>query len=269
MLVILFLFGLVFGSFINALVWRLHEQTLRKDKDTSILKGRSICPNCRTQLKTIDLVPVVSWITLKGRCRYCQKKISKEYPIVELSTAILFSLSYVIWPTNVKGLQIVLLIIWCLILTGLIALFIYDYKYRLLPSRIIYPLIGLALLFNAVKLHYTNDIFTYLIDLLAAVLVGGGVFYLIYLISGGKWIGGGDVRLGWLLGLIAGTPAKGVLFIFLACLLGTAYSVPAIIQGKTKKNNLIAFGPFLIIAIFIVQFYGQDIINWYRNIALG
>src|SRR5579864_137748 len=107
--VVLVVLGLSLGSFVNALVWRLHEQESvtkrRKSKkvDLSILHGRSICPNCHHELAVRDLVPVLSWLSLKGTCRYCGKPISWQYPIVEAATASLFILSYVYWPADLHG----------------------------------------------------------------------------------------------------------------------------------------------------------------------
>ncbi|MEX2014368.1 MAG: prepilin peptidase, partial [Candidatus Saccharimonadales bacterium] len=102
-LVALVLFGLSLGSFINALVWRLWQQENKKqktknDRRYSILKGRSICPHCKHILQAKDLIPVLSWVLLRGKCRYCNKPISAQYPLVEAGTAALFILSYVFWP---------------------------------------------------------------------------------------------------------------------------------------------------------------------------
>src|SRR3954465_436221 len=100
---VLVVLGLCLGSFVNALVWRLHEQEEGGSKKAaakklSIIKGRSMCPHCKHALKPIDLIPVISWLSLRGKCRYCSKPISIQYPIVELSTALLFVVSYIWWP---------------------------------------------------------------------------------------------------------------------------------------------------------------------------
>ena len=138
-------FGLIAGSFINALVWRIREQSIHTNsKDLSIVNGRSICPNCKHKLAAIDLIPVFSWLSLRGKCRYCHKSISPQYLIVELITAAAFILSYAFWPQPVSGIEAVEFAIWLVLLSGLVALFIYDLKWRILPNRILYPLLSIA-----------------------------------------------------------------------------------------------------------------------------
>ena len=103
-IIILAWLGLCAGSFVNALVWRLHEQKRSKkaDKKLSILNGRSMCVHCRHELTWYDLIPLFSWLLLRGKCRYCKKPISWQYPIVELATAAVFVLSYIFWPNPVN-----------------------------------------------------------------------------------------------------------------------------------------------------------------------
>src|SRR5579871_5847178 len=98
---ILIVVGLAAGSFVNALVWRVHEQSKKKKSaELSILKGRSMCPRCKHELAASDLIPVLSWLWLRGKCRYCQKPISPQYPVVELAVALVFVSSYFWWPGN-------------------------------------------------------------------------------------------------------------------------------------------------------------------------
>jgi len=117
---VLVVFGLALGSFVNALVWRVREQTKegsKKKPDSkylkklSVSKGRSMCPNCHHELTAKDLLPVISWLGLKGKCRYCRKSISAQYPLVELATAGLFAASYLLWPEDINGGQVLLFII--------------------------------------------------------------------------------------------------------------------------------------------------------------
>lgn len=263
--VYLIILGLVLGSFINALVWRIHEQESgKKDNKLSIAKGRSICPKCKHQLKALDLVPVFSWVFLHGKCRYCKKPISVQYPIVELFTAVLFFLCYAFWPVSIDSYQsVILFITWLCLLTGFIALSIYDIKWFILPNRLIYSLWPFALLFGL--LNYHNHSKHYLINITLSTLIGGGLFYLIYIVSKGKWIGGGDIRLGWMLGFIAATPARSVMFIFIASLIGAAVSLLLIITKRFKKHQLIPFGPFLMLGLVVVQLFGNKILDWYLN----
>jgi prepilin signal peptidase PulO-like enzyme (type II secretory pathway) len=276
-ILILIVLGLCLGSFINALVWRLHEQeklrqkkTLKKvDKDRyaklSILKGRSMCPDCKHELLAKDLVPVFSWLSLRGKCRYCQKSISMQYPIVEITTAVLFVLSYVLWPVKVHGLQVAIFILWLPLLIGLIALAIYDLKWLILPNRIIYPLTYLALIMAIIDLLSGPGFFKELLNEVLAVAIGGGIFYVLFQFSNGKWIGGGDVRLGGLLGLVMNTPGKSILLLFIASATGTLISLPLLMSSRLKRNSVIPFGPFLILAAIVVQLVGHFILSWYQN----
>lgn len=260
-LVVVSVLGLIFGSFINAFVWRLHE-----NKDW--ISGHSECIECHHRLKMIDLVPILSWLLLKGQCRYCHKKISVQYPLVELLTAILFFLSYAYWPVRVTGVNAVEFGFWLVMLIGLIALAVYDLKWMLLPTNVIYALIPIGLVMALISISQSNDVLKSCLDYILAILVGGGLFYLVFIISKGKWIGGGDVRLGFLLGLLAGTPGYSFLFIFLASIIGSIVSILLLSRGKMKKNSLIPFGPFLIAGLFIVQLAGSSIVHWYTTIFI-
>ena len=110
-ILIIFILGLCFGSFINAFVFRLHEKTNKQysNINLSIVNGRSICPNCKHELIPLDLVPIVSWLLLKGKCRYCSKSISAQYPLVEFTTALLFLCSYIYWPYAFGASGVILL----------------------------------------------------------------------------------------------------------------------------------------------------------------
>jgi prepilin signal peptidase PulO-like enzyme (type II secretory pathway) len=273
LVLILLLLGMSLGSFINALVWRVHRQEDLKNKDhkkidldkLSIIKGRSMCPNCRHTLSFKDLIPVLSWLGLKGKCRYCHKPISIQYPLVELITALIFIISYLFWPVSINGLEIAIFGLWLILLTGLIALAIYDLKWLILPNRIIYPLVYVALLIALLNIIYKPNHLSTLVNEVIAMLIGGGIFYILFQISKGKWIGGGDVRLGLILGLSIGTPGGSILTLFLASVMGSLVSLPLMVGHKLKKNSVIPFGPFLIIAALIVQLAGHFILSWYQN----
>jgi prepilin signal peptidase PulO-like enzyme (type II secretory pathway) len=269
----LILLGLCFGSFINALTYRLRIQENlpkaakngRNDK-YSILSGRSMCPKCKHELAYKDLVPLLSWLYLRGRCRYCSKPISWQYPLVESTTAILFVLSYVFWPYELGSTEnLVAFVIWLIFLVGFIALTIYDLEYLILPNRLIFPMAIVAIIgiiTGSLLLGSTTPLTT----ALWGIAVGGGIFYVLFQVSDGKWIGGGDVKLGFLLGAIVGGPGPAFLMLFLASLLGTVYALPLMLAGKLKAKSRIPFGPFLIIAAVIVQLLGSGIINWYQSL---
>jgi prepilin signal peptidase PulO-like enzyme (type II secretory pathway) len=278
MLYVLFaLMGLCAGSFVNALVWRIHKtwpKTLNKPKTLSstsknrysILHGRSMCPHCENQLAWYDLLPVISWLSLRGKCRYCKEFISVQYPLVELATAGLFVLSLrALMP--VSTVEYLLFMLWLYILSGLIALFIYDLKWMLLPDRLVLPL---SLTGVVMKLFLLTG--SYSLGTVANAFLGGaiifGFFYVLFHMSAGKWIGGGDVKLGFLLGLLAGSPVNAFLLLFISSLLGSLVAVPLILSKKAGVKSQLPFGPFLITATIIVYLYGSQIQAFYLEKVL-
>lgn len=269
MLLAVIVLGLCAGSFINALVWRVREQHKkrpRNDRSLSILHGRSVCPHCRHQLAWYDLIPLLSWLALKGRCRYCARPISLQYPLVELLTAALFAISVIQWPQPLSGQSWFEFVVWLVLLTGLVALLVYDARWMLLPNRIVYPLLGIAaahVLFQA--LVFAEGIVP-VSQALWGLLTIGGLFYLLFQVSKGKWIGGGDVKLGALLGLIVGGPLNSLLLLFLASLAGSFFSLPMLLAGRLKRDARIPFGPFLIAAGIVTRLYGDVILEWYRAV---
>jgi prepilin signal peptidase PulO-like enzyme (type II secretory pathway) len=275
--IFLLFLGLCLGSFVNALVWRLHEQSVESAKkkpnkkylsDLSMSHGRSMCPNCHHVLSAADLVPLFGWLILRGKCRYCHKPIP-DNPLVELFMPLLFAASYIWWPKPFNGSQEAIFVLWLILLTGLVALIVYDLRWMLLPNKIVYPL-GLIALIQAVTVILSSgQIEESIFDTFLAVIFGGGIFYVLYQLSAGKWIGGGDVKLGWLLGLIVATPTRSLLFIFIAAFGGSLVTAPMLLNGRLKRNSIIPFGPFLIVGAIIVYLFGTDILNWYQNVLLS
>jgi leader peptidase (prepilin peptidase)/N-methyltransferase len=279
-IVVLIVLGLALGSFVNALVWRLHEQQLLAEKKPSaknkerlqrlsIWRGRSMCPHCQHQLAAKDLIPVLSWLMLKGKCRYCAKSISWQYPLVELLTAGLVVFSYLFWPLVFHGAGLFEFILWIAFVTGFVALAVYDLWWYILPTRIIQPLVAVAVVQAViVSLVYHGGLAT-ITGALLGVLVIGGIFYALFLVSRGAWIGGGDVRLGVLLGLLVGGPLMSLLLIFVASVLGTAVAVPLLGADKLKRTSRMPFGPFLLIGAVITRLFGAALLHWYKNRLLG
>lgn len=275
-IVILVLLGLVFGSFVNALVWRLRQQDVQSSsatkkqrskhsEDYSIMHGRSMCPDCHHTLVAKDLVPVFSWVFLGGKCRYCHKPISWQYPLVELVTAALFAGAYLLWPLELNGYGIVRLAVWLVYVVFFMALAVYDLRWQELPDRLVWPLVGIALSEAIFVAFYQHSLQAFLAAALAGALLFG-LFWGIYQISKGNWIGGGDVKLVLVLGLIVGSPLQAFLVIFLASLIGTVASIPTLLGRKSMHGVQVPFGPALLIATIIVYFSGAAIISWYRGL---
>ncbi len=276
MLITVVVFGLIVGSFINAVVWRLHEQSTVNDKrivrrtaysvkELSITKGRSMCPNCGHQLAAIDLIPILSWLSLRGKCRYCHKPISAEYPIVELLTAALFGLSfYVLAPQG--SAAVIYFGLWLYILTSLIILAVYDLHWMLLPDVVLLPAVAVtaAYLFGLVLSRQPLAMVTG--PLIAGFGAGAG-FYALAAITRGKGMGGGDIKLVFLMGLLLGIQ-KTATALFLAFLSAAIVGVGLIISARlrqVKRPHYIAFGPFLIAATIVARLYGQHIIALYLH----
>lgn len=255
---IIFIFGSCVGSFLNCVVYRL-------ESSESFLKGRSFCPRCKHKLGFLDLIPILSFITLRGRCRYCREKISWQYPAVEIATGIIFTIVTLSLSEGSPALTtgflaafrttsslINISYLW-LISSLLIIIFVYDLKHYIIPDRVIYPAIAIAFLFNIA---------------VSSIVAGMGValfFFLLWFASQGKWLGFGDVKLGFLLGLFLGWP-NILVGLFLGFLIGAIIGVGLILLGKKKLKSEVPFGPFLVTGTFAALFFGDKIINWYLNL---
>lgn len=266
--------GLVFGSFVNALIWRMHEQeglegqktkaALKRKKELSMVQGRSMCSHCGHELAPKDLVPVLSWLSLGGKCRYCKVKI-QDNPLVELLTGALFVFSYIYWPLSFHGVDLFQFVVWLGFIVAFVALAAYDLHWFLLPNRIVYPLIAAAILEVLIVALDTRS-GHFLLDSGIGALIIAGTFYVLFQVSGGRWIGGGDVKLAVILGLLAGTAPKAILVIFLASVIGTFASIPLLAKGRQGLQARVPFGPFLLTATFVVVLFGSSLVNWYDKL---
>lgn len=271
-LIVLACLGLIFGSFVNALVWRLRQQELNKQKNNpsipnsqfSILNGRSQCVHCGHVLAVKDLVPILSWLVLRGRCRYCQQPISTQYPLVEIVCAAVFTSSYYFWPVHIVEGQWVLLVTWLIVAVGLLALAVYDLRFMILPNDIIYPTFAVAFSGRLIYILFFAQDKAHSFWLLAlSLLVSSGIFWMLFMISSGRWIGYGDVRLGLISGTVLADPAQSLQMIFVASLLGTIAILPGLLSHRKSLNTKIPYGPFLILASFIVLLFGPSFSSWY------
>jgi leader peptidase (prepilin peptidase)/N-methyltransferase len=256
-LLALIVLGLCLGSFVNAFVWRLHE-------NRDWVKERSECPHCHHVLAPKDLIPVISWLSLRGKCRYCHKPIP-DSPAVELLVPVLFALSYLYWPVGFVGVSLFQFIVWlaCVLLFTILA--VYDLRWFLLPDKVVWPLTGLAVIYTAGTFIYTHDV-QMLLGSLAGVVIISGLFYALYRISKEKWIGFGDVKLGISLGLLAGGAVEACMVLFFASFIGVIASLPLVATGKASRKTKLPFGPLLIAGIFIVQLFGAHILGWYLGV---
>lgn len=255
----LFIVGLAFGSFALAMVDRMHAKK-------NWVSDRSKCEFCGHVLAPKDLVPVVSWLSTAGKCRYCNKKLSKSYPITEIITGLAFVLSYIYWPVELEGFySIAQFVVWLVAIVLMTALFVFDIRWFLLPNKLVYPLIGAGFIWFLLEIGRVGISSGYIVSVLLAILVSAGIFGLLLVVSSGKWIGDGDVRLGVAIGLFVGSAWNAWLVLFLASTIGIIVSLPLIFKTKgNKKLKLkIPFGPLLIVALFVVVLFGNQTIEWY------
>lgn len=262
-IVLLVWLGLCFGSFVGALVWRLHE-------GENFVNDRSRCEDCGHVLSALDLVPVISWVALGGRCRYCHKRISVQNPVLELSMAALFVLSYIYWPVHLADWVTWMSFgLWLTYVVALVALFVYDMRWMLLPDVIVISLICLGLVDVGLRLSVTQQLtfMGYMQHIVLGAAALGGFYWLLYTLSGGKWVGYGDVKLGVFMGLVLGWQGA-LLTLFLANILGFIFVVPGLVTGKLTRQSQVPFGPFMILAFLLVGLFGQSILNWYLSFIL-
>jgi prepilin signal peptidase PulO-like enzyme (type II secretory pathway) len=245
--------GLSIGSFLNALEYRIrhHISIVRAGSKTA---ARSMCPHCKHQLSFADLLPIVSYLWLRGRCRYCHKPIHWQYPAVEFAAAVLLGVTAAYF-----GPSIHLLIVGFFAM-ALLFIFIYDLKYQLILDGVTLPLIPMAFILSLVRGYAWPD-------LALGALVGGAFFAFQYLVSRGKWIGGGDIRLGVLMGVMLGLWVT-VAALFVAYIVGALVAIVLLARQKAGLQTHLAFGTFLSGATFICLLYGPRMVEWYVSFLL-
>jgi len=259
----IFIFGLIAGSFLNYVIYRLSIENYGFFKNILGPKSRSYCPKCDHVLNWQDLLPVFSYLYLGGKCRYCKKPISMQYPLVEVLTGVLFLLILQLElriSTNMFNFADLCFLLY--ITAVLIIIFFYDLRHYVIPDRILFPAIVVTFLYQFIF----NQPFLLFNALWAAA--GSFVFFtIIFLISKGTWIGFGDCKLVILLGFLLGFPAT-LLALFLAFLLGAIIGISAIALKKKGIKSALPFAPFLVTGSFIALFWGHQVISWYIHLLL-
>lgn len=278
----LVLFGLVLGSFAGASVWRLRARQLVADKKDSehvdhaeytmlkklahekVSKDHSRCLHCGYELRWFDLIPLVSWALLRGRCRQCRKPIGIMEPLIELGTAAFFVLSYALWPFDLTtGLQIAQFIIWLVSGVGLAIMFAYDARWFLLPDKINFAVIGLGFVSAILMIIESHDHVGALLNVVGSVGILSGIYFVLYLISKGRWIGFGDIKLGLGLGLLLGDWRLALIGLFFANLIGCIIVIPLMITKKLQRTSHVPFGPLLIAGAILAKLIGMGIAEFY------
>lgn len=240
--VITFIYGVLIGSFLNVCIYRI-------PKGESIVVNRSHCMSCGKQIKWYDLVPVVSYLVLKGKCRYCKAKLSIQYPLVEFFNGLGYAIIVIANGMNIES------ILYCLCSSALLALSIIDWRTFEIPVafNIFIGILGVIRLLTDLKHWYV-----YAIGFVAV----SGFLYLIFLITKGRGIGGGDIKLMAAAGLLVGWK-NIILALGLGCVLGSIIHI--ILMKIQNKDRVLAFGPYLSLGIYISMVCGNQIIEWYLN----
>lgn len=258
------MFGLCIGSFLNVLIDRLPQE--------KSIFGRSRCPYCKKKLQWRELVPLFSFILLGRKCSSCRKKISWQYPIVEIATGILFlftTYNLQLITYNLKDLSLLCCLLF--IASCLIVIFVTDLKYMIVPNEIIYPAIIAAFLYQLLQFTNYNLQLSDFKPLGASLLSGilASSFFLFFiLLSKGKWMGMGDVKIACFMGLLLSFP--GVLVaLLIAFISGSIIGIMLIALKEKNLQSKIPFGPFLSFGAILALFYGEELINWYTGAIFG
>lgn len=245
LLLLFFIYGLVFGSFFNVV-------GLRIPKGESIVRPPSHCTVCDRNLTVKDLVPVFSFIFLKGKCRGCGTKIHWVYPVMELVTGLLFAFAYYQLGFSLE------LVVALLFISLLVIITVSDIAYMLIPDKIL-----LFFLIPLIVLRVFEPLSPWWDSVIGAV-VGFGVLFLIAVVSKGG-MGGGDIKLFFVIGLVLGW-VPTLLTLFLASIIGTVIGIISLRRTKQGRKTPIPFGPSIAIAAIIAYFYGELLVDWYVNL---
>lgn len=266
----IFLLGLCVGSFLNVLILRLPRG--RK------AKGRSYCPKCKKKLKWYELIPLFSFVFLRGKCSYCKKPISFQYPLIEVLTGLFFTLTalQIIKTSGVLNFNTIIeILFWFFFIGVLIVIFSTDFKFFIVPDKVIYPAIFVAFLYQVFKFFSLSNwkpsfTFKTLNPIFTSVFTGAIsalFFFSLILLTKGKGMGLGDVKIAAFMGILLSFPNIFVA-LFLAFFSGSVIGLILIILKKKKLKSEVPFGCFLAPATFIAFFWGANLITFYYNLFL-
>jgi len=240
--IIIFLYGIVIGSFLNVCICRLPEKE-------NIVKVRSHCMSCGYQLKWYDLIPLFSYLFLGGKCRKCKQKISVQYPVIELLNGVMYCMIFAEYGLSVESL------LYALLISALITLSVIDFRTYEIP-------VGINIFILALGLIRVITDYTDWPDYAVGFILVSGFLYIIYLITKGRGIGGGDIKLMAVCGLLLGW--KLILLSFVSgCIVGSViHVIRMLVSGQ---GHVLAFGPYLSIGVMISVFAGNQLIAWYTS----
>ena len=248
-IIISVIFGLIVGSFLNVII-------LRFDDLRTVFFTRSHCMHCKKEIAWYDLFPFFSYLLLAGKCRNCKTPISMQYPLVEVGTAILFGLLF--WKFGLT-LQFGFLLA---ITAILVIVFTYDILHYLIADILIWIAIGLWVVYLTLSYFFIDQSVVVLLHSLYGGLILGGFLALLVLISKEKWMGAGDIKLGFLLGAICAWPSV-LVGLFATFMIGSIVGLILIGTKEKKMKDMIPFAPFMITGVYLAIFVGEKIVDWY------
>ncbi len=257
-MIFIFLVGLCFGSFLNVLVYRLPEKK-------SIISPPSSCPSCTTRLGIVELIPVIGYIILLGRCRHCHAAISIRYPLVELACGALFAFTFYYFGLTINAF------FYLVLLYLLMAIALIDLQYRIVPNTLVAAGLLAGLIFYlpaainlVLELPAGLIVERELLDAAAGFLAGGIIMLIILLVSRGG-MGAGDMKMMAMIGLFVGLRGAAVVML-LGFFLGALVGVTFMALGKLTRKDALPFAPYLSLAAMIQVLWGDYIWNWYMNL---
>lgn len=279
--------GAALGSFAGAQVWRLRAHQLVEDKEAgekvdakeykrlrpltkrSLLKDRSIDLDTGKPLSWYDLIPVVSWVLLRGKSRFSGKPIGAFELLMELGVAAFFVMSYILWPFELTSvIEVTKFVVWLIAGVVLAIQFATDLKWQILWTLLSYAVIALGIVYAALTIVEAEHVAPTVYSVAGSVAILGGLYFFLYWISKERWVGLGDAILGIGLGLLLADWALALVALFLANLIGTIVVLIGFIVKRMKRHQHVPFGPMLILGTAIAQLIGSDIIEWYFSVFL-
>lgn len=243
-----FIVGSAVGSFLNVVI----DRGVRGEK----IWGRSHCDYCKATLGSLDLIPIASFLALGGRCRYCRRKLSRQYPLVEAACGVLFVLAFYFLAGGGE-LSLLTLVYQLLLLSVLLVVAVVDLKHYLIPTTLVFFASLIALFYDYFRLTSTD-----FVSSVAAAFALSVAFAIIVLVTGGRGMGTGDIPLVFLIGLFLGWPGA-LAATFLAFVAGALISSMLLLLGKKSIGEVIPFGPFLVLGAVSALFWGEQLVNWY------
>lgn len=266
-IIIFFITGLIIGSFLNVVVYRLKIAE-------SFFWSRSHCPHCKNNIRWYDNIPVISFTLLRAKCRDCQKKISWQYPLVEIGTAVVFALIGAKFFVFEDLFSWLVAFYYLFIASSLVAILVYDWLYMEIPMIILWVAIAISAAFNLFSDYYNYVSLSGTAGSVWNLATHSGIlaavaaflfFFLLSVKSNEKWMGMGDAYLAILLGLFLGWP-KIFLALFLAFFIGSVYGIILIVLKKKNLKSQVPFAPFMVAGTFISLLFYAPIINWYFSL---